>query len=240
MLIRTQKGLSLIELMIGLLVGAIVVAGAIKIFTGSAKNSSDNIKLSMLNQDLRVMMDIMVRDIRRAGYRYNASITNAPAFLNTIRHNPFTEINIEASDPCITYLYDKNTATPSIIDSSERMGFRLKNDLLQMRRTSTALPCANGIWESITTPKVKITQLTFTLDPDPPVLLNITQKKLHPTSAVVTCNVGDECLIIRNIKIGLTGELEEDATTTQTLTETVRVRNDQYCKIGSLSPRTCI
>ncbi|MEQ1636625.1 MAG: prepilin-type N-terminal cleavage/methylation domain-containing protein [Methylococcales bacterium] len=238
---KRQAGLSLVELMIGLLVGAVVVAGALKVFTGSAKNSTDNINVSMLNQDLRVMMDIMARDIRRAGYMlapavtmtipFSPTSTDASAFLNKIRYNPYVNIATENSGSCITYLYNKTPPNPAGVKTSERLGFKLDGNVLRMRRTATSLACGSGNWESITSPEVVITQLQFSLQE---TLLNI----FNPASTAVI--VGDQYLIIRNVIISLTGALKDDAGVTQTLTETVRVRNNQYCKIGGIAPRTCV
>ena len=65
---KQQAGVTLVELMIGLLVGLIVVAAGTNIFSTSIRGQTDNINLTRLNQDMRAMMDIMVRDIRRAGF----------------------------------------------------------------------------------------------------------------------------------------------------------------------------
>ncbi|MGZ8934443.1 MAG: prepilin-type N-terminal cleavage/methylation domain-containing protein [Methylobacter sp.] len=46
---KQQTGVTLIELLIGLLVGLIVVAGGISVFVTSVKGQTDNIKLSRLN-----------------------------------------------------------------------------------------------------------------------------------------------------------------------------------------------
>ncbi len=246
MFIKRQIGLSLIELMIGLLVGAIVVAGALKTFTGSAKNSKDTLDVTALNQDLRAMMDIMVRDIRRAGYVASPAITDTTAFLTTIRHNPFANINIESNGSCITYLYNKDSVNPNNVEDSERLGFKKVKDttfsppktVLRMRRSSSDLACNSGTWESITSSAVEVTDVTFTLEE---IALNVSRKQSNPTGAVEThCTVGDKCLFMRNVTIRLSGALNDDATVMQTLTETVRVRNDYYCTIGSLNPRVCI
>lgn len=191
MLIKRQKGLSLVELLIGLLVGAIVVAGAISIFTGSVRNSTDNINLTRLNQDLRAMMDIMERDIRRAGFVTSDPQTN----LNSVLNNPFldnqtvgatTDITIldydGGTDNCILYAYnrdddaDNNGVTdeiPSAVDSNERLGFRLDSGgELDMRQSgSTNDDCSNGSWQTITEPEVEITSLSFALDEH---VLNVT------------------------------------------------------------------
>jgi prepilin peptidase dependent protein B len=217
--IKFQTGLSLIELMIGLLVGTIVVAGGVSIFTGSARNTTENVKVSQLNQDLRIMMDVMVQEIRRAGHisvdlisgEPGLIISNESGFLNAMRANPFDEINIEQSGACITFLYDKTSTStsPGTVDNADRMGFKLVSDALQMRRFSTALACATSNastrWESITSPEVVITDLAFTLES---ILLNLTLKKAYPNAAVVSCNnpsphEHDQCIPVSGVATNL-------------------------------------
>jgi len=82
---KQQVGLTLVELMIGLLVGTIIIAGGLRVFTVVIRGQSDNVKLTRLNQDMRAMMDIMVRDIRRAGF-----VTSYPENnLSSLKNNPF-------------------------------------------------------------------------------------------------------------------------------------------------------
>ena len=61
-----QTGFGLVELMIGLLVGMIVVAAAGSILTTTLTSSNDNIKMARLDQELRQVMTMVSRDLRRA------------------------------------------------------------------------------------------------------------------------------------------------------------------------------
>lgn len=64
--IQRQSGFGLVELMIGLLVGMIVVAAAGSILTTTLTSSNDNIKMARLDQELRQVMTMLSRDLRRA------------------------------------------------------------------------------------------------------------------------------------------------------------------------------
>lgn len=167
-----QTGVTLVELLIGMLVGLVVVAGGISVFTTSLRGQSDNIKLSRLNQDLRSMIDIMARDIRRAGFVTDAPIAN----LASLKNNPFfddtttgatTELAVydyaSGNDNCIVYAYNVNNDSPPVVQSTERFGFRLDTNtgVLEMRRSgSTNEDCDDGDWATITEPEVEITGLT--------------------------------------------------------------------------------
>ena len=61
-----QTGFGLVELMIGLLVGMIVVAAAGSILTTTLASSNDSIKMARLDQELRQVMTMVSRDLRRA------------------------------------------------------------------------------------------------------------------------------------------------------------------------------
>lgn len=136
-------------------------------YIASIKSQSDNINLTRLNQDMRAMMDIMVRDIHRAGFA--TSHIDAISSLNNdfpaLRNNPFFDAvstgattDVATYDPgtctpnsppnicagsCIVYSYNIND-TPLIangierpINSNERLGFRLNS-------TTNALEMRNG------------------------------------------------------------------------------------------------
>jgi type II secretory pathway component PulJ len=61
-----QSGFGLVELMIGLLVGLIVVAAATSMLTTTLFSSNDSIKMARLEQEMRQVMTMLTRDLRRA------------------------------------------------------------------------------------------------------------------------------------------------------------------------------
>lgn len=63
---RRQSGFGLVELMIGLLVGMIIVAAALSLLTTTMASSNDSIKMTRLDQELRQVMTMLTRDLRRA------------------------------------------------------------------------------------------------------------------------------------------------------------------------------
>ena len=168
---KPSQGFNIIELMIGLAVGLIIVTAAISVFFTSMRSMADNTKLVRLNQDMRAMMDIMVRDIRRAGF-----VTSEVSNTSFLKNNPYfdsttsgatTDMAVHNTDTCILYAYNRDNDSPPVVDSNERLGFRLNTSTgeLQMRKTgATNENCVTvGEWETITEPEVGITGLTFTM-----------------------------------------------------------------------------
>lgn len=66
--IKTQKGLTLIELMIAVVLGIFITGGMIQIFTSSKQNYRVQENLSRLQENGRFAMDFIARDVRMASY----------------------------------------------------------------------------------------------------------------------------------------------------------------------------
>lgn len=68
MMMRTQRGFTLIELMVAVFVGAIVIAGIYVIFANSQKIFHQEGRISQAQLGARVGMELIKSDIQRAGY----------------------------------------------------------------------------------------------------------------------------------------------------------------------------
>lgn len=68
MYLNKQKGLSLIELMIALVLGLFLVAGVIQIFLGTSQTYRLTGDIARVQENARFALDILARDIRMAGY----------------------------------------------------------------------------------------------------------------------------------------------------------------------------
>ena len=103
------RGLSLVELMVGITIGLIVVAGATLL---TATQLSDNRRLlleTQVQQDLRAAADIIAREVRRGGYNAFAhSLTwdpDQPA-LQPIA-NPYRGLALNNGPEVVTYRYQR-------------------------------------------------------------------------------------------------------------------------------------
>lgn len=63
-----QRGLTLIEIMIALVIGSVLIAGAGKIFISSKRNVVAQFNLQQIQENARYALDLISRDLRRAGY----------------------------------------------------------------------------------------------------------------------------------------------------------------------------
>lgn len=254
MRVNKKSGFTLIELMIAMMLGLIVVGGALSIYISTIRSSSDVVKSARLNYDLDSVMQLMVNDIRRAGY-WGGTVAGSDA-----RTNPFTNgtANIQIpSSSCILYTYDYDGDGDlngnTVVETSEYFGFKLENNAIKVRSSKIAdNDCVGDGWESIVdTNKVKITRLEFSLSPiaaevGPPAIpalpqssqcLNITTDEVFSGScsnafsaaAGVTGKLvaGDEAAETRQVNIILTGEVLTDAAASKLATASVKVRNNR-------------
>lgn len=247
--INTQNGLTLIELMIAILIGLIMTAAAITLYVNYLKNTRDNVSLIKLNQDMRGVMDIMVRDIRRAGF----VTTNPETNFTCLQQNTFANINIRqtggstpiangTSGSCVLYSYNRNNNIPAgltcdanaflVAENTDRFGFRLSADNgIQMKSSgdiASASNCGTGSWETITEPDVTY-DVDFVMAESELDMTQMFADGVQVCNAGDDCNVcdaGNQCLTIRDVTITLQGTLQDG--TTQEIQEKVRIRNDKY------------
>lgn len=287
-----QSGFGLVELMIGLLVGMIVVGAATSILTTTLTSSNDNIKMARLDQELRQVMTMVSRDLRRAtawdgamdvarisladpltlsaasgtvqvtsskgnldsigdkanggklvfydgttlytgaistytavGEILNVSITTAwpasTAVLDGVSKGSWTILgpqpSITQSGDCILFAYDTD-ANGVISDGSpspnEFFGYRYistTSEKVVKIKTEHDADCSSSTagWSNLTDEDTVVIDF-FTITTTPTTVTNY------------GFNVG-----VREYKIVLTGKLKSDTSVVRTLTETIRVRNDE-------------
>ena len=245
---KNQKGLNIVELMVGTLVGLLVITGVMTVYLSAVKSSADTLKAAKLNQELNAAMSLMVRDIRRAGYYEGvaaADLTN-PYMVST-GANP-TNLDIKATNgPCILYTYDRDGTGTTADTATEFFGFRLNNNAIEIRTGAgdKTNSCTNGTWAAITDNSIiTINTLTFTTEhskclnsssaADPQANWSITTttstsfpcRDLTGTGYVLP-TTGDVLVETRHITIQIDAELTSDSVVSKSLQESTRVRNDR-------------
>ena len=231
---KKQKGFTLIEIMISLLLGLIVIGGALSIYISTVKGGADTGKSARLNYDLEAVMQFMVNDIRRAGYWGNA-VTGSNANLNPFT-NSTTSANIQVipASSCILYTYDADAdGTPN---NGEFYGFKLDSGTVKTSSANTVDDTGNcsktdSRWiDILDSDKVEVTALTFSEANSQ--CLNATTSIIYPSAcsvAVTAGNIttGQIAVEIRQIDIILSGRVKNDTAVIKTLSGTVKVRNNR-------------
>ena len=159
---RPSAGFSLVELMVGIAIGLVVLVGLSSVYINTVVGGRTTTASNQLSQELRALMDIMVNDLRRAGYSSGGVAGAANPFLAAT-----TAPRLEAG--CVLYSYDATFlgVTPGVPGDEDRFGFRLNADgVVQAVRpgtlASTATPCADAKWEPLTDEiSTEVTTLEF-------------------------------------------------------------------------------
>lgn len=166
---KRQTGFTLIELMIGITVGLIVLAATVSIYMTTVMSNSYIVKSARINHDLESVMNIMISDIRRAGYwglaRARTDGRDNPFNLQTPA-DATTDLEIPNAN-CILYTYDANS--DGTVDANEYYGFKLVNGALYMRisgATTDSTDCSDGTWEEfVYSDLITIASLNFSFLP---------------------------------------------------------------------------
>jgi type IV pilus assembly protein PilW len=216
-----QRGISLVELLVGLTVALVVVAGAAAF---SASQLSDTRRLlaeTQVQQDLRAAADIITRELRRVGS--NAYLNQALASVWTAATPAYgtnqTDIVISGGSQ-VDYRYNRSPGATLVT-----FGFRLNSNTIEYNLDG-------GGWQALTDAKVlKVTNFSITRTNGPAVQLPC--PKACPGGGT-GCFPSSQ---VRQLAVNIEGEAVADPNVKRSIQTTIRVRNDTV-STGS-SPQVC-
>lgn len=216
-----QRGLSIVEMMVGIAVGLIVVAAATLMVAGQLADNRRLLLETQVQQDLRASADLITRELRRAGFWKDADRSTGAAGETAARLAnpyataasaalPFTETVAQE----VTFSYAaKDPPDDNVVGDAERRGFRLRDGIIE-----TQLGAGN--WQPLTDPGVmKVTRFEITTRVQPVVL----------ECAVACPATTPDCqprLLVTDHTVLIEGEATFDPEVRRTARSTVRVRND--------------
>lgn len=218
------RGLSLVELMIGIAVGMFVVAAAATLVaTQLTENRRMQLELQV-QQDLRATADIITRELRRAASiaQFNdvANYVWTPGTLWQANDNVPAA---PASGPSTSVTFQQ-ARSPNGVGSS---GFRLDNGTVQTFLVGSG-------WQPLTD-TTTMTVTTFSIDLVSEGAIRVACAKL--------CDDGtDNCwptVTVRTYTIDITGRSTNDAQVVRSLRSSVRVRNEILEADPILGTRAC-
>ena len=210
-----QRGMSLVELLVGVALGLFLVAGAATLFVNHLGNSRRLLLEARLNQDLRAAADIVTRDLRRAGYWGNAlQGTVAIGSSSTTVANPYATVT--PGTGTITYDFSRDATENNTRDANERFIFDLNGGTIGMT--------INGARQVITDPDT-VTITGFTITP------TVTAVDIRDACAKTCTGGGCPTITVRQYLVTIAGSAARDANVTRTLQTRVRVRNDAFAGV---------
>lgn len=217
-----QRGMSLVELLVGIAVGLFVVAGATAVVGGQLGDTRRLLAETQLQQDLRAATDIIVRDLRRAGFTTGGQVFvdgdgTGPSQQNTTTAMTPDTPDVAADQVTYSYVRDVNMAGP--------FGFRKNGTVIQSDLGSGA-----G-WHDLTDSKVMSVQ-SFSVTPRIVATTIIPCPKNCPDGTTACWPTAS----VRELDIAITASSANDVNVVRTFEATVRLRNDRvnYNAAGGL------
>ena len=206
-------GLALTALLVSLLISTTVLAGVVAIYVTVIRGSSIIAQEDRLNQELRAAMDMLVNDIRRAGYWSEARPHGRPG--GDVIFNPFMNRDPKARAPeqrgvrdifihpggtaagsdCIMLSYDTPVATPH-----EVFGYRVHAGAVEMFHGGSdtqTRDCTGegGLWQRISSDEVVVEGLHFSFTIPPSGTF------LEAPDAVPVAHRSSQCLNTRTLAV---------------------------------------
>ncbi|MCY1287262.1 hypothetical protein D9M68_148570 [compost metagenome] len=106
---KQQKGLSLIELMIAILISSLLLLGVIQLFGNTTASDRTNTAMARVQESGRIALEIIGADARRAGYQGCSSSSNP----TTVGSLTFPAAALAAANKSVSFRYAtlSNTGT---------------------------------------------------------------------------------------------------------------------------------
>ena len=241
-----HAGLSLVELMVGSAVGLIVLTAVLTTYVAIARSSGEILDAAKLNAELWAAMDMLARDIRRAG-SWTAAFATREDELNpfTVRAgSPFTDINVLDGGKAIALSFN-GTFLGS--DDGSVFGYRLEDKALKALqcniKVSDPAACNTGSlatsgWERLTDDNtVLLDSLSFStkgsrchnLRTNTPWVIesDSTTPACDPSTSGYAAVAGDRLLEKRLINVRLQGKLKNRPDFIMVLKQAILVANDR-------------
>lgn len=219
-----QRGLSIVESMVGITVGLFVVAAAATIVSGQLAGNRRLLLDTQIQQDLRASADIIARELRRSGALRDgiaaATMWQPGAPMNTIDSAAAALTPVVGPTDTVTFQYQRTS------DVTE-YGFRLFDGRIQSK--------INDAWQDLTDANsMRITG--FAITPRTVATYRLPCPSVCPTTGDSSCW---PTVTVREIDLQIDGEAANDADVRRSIRGTVRVRNDAVTRDVSVLTGLC-
>ncbi len=207
------RGISLVELLVGVAVGLLIVAGGIVFMTGSWSEHRSLLLESRLMQDLRTAADVIIRDVRRSGY-WGASETGVwTAGASAVASNPYDAFSATADS--LAFRYSRDAIENDSLDTNEQFGFRLRSGVIELQLGS-------GNWQALT----DAATVTVTAFRVVPTTQWVSLEEACPVACPASAAGCPPRLAVRDVALEISGRAVADPQVLRTVRSAARLRND--------------
>jgi prepilin peptidase dependent protein B len=212
-----QRGLSLVELMVGAAISLFIAAAGATLLANNLRENRALMLEARLSQDLRTAADLVSRDLRRAGYWGSATEGVWAAGATRVSANPYAALApAAAASDAISFRYSRDATENQNVDANEQFGFRLHQGAIEMQLGA-------GNWQALTDiGTLKIT--AFSLVPSvQDISLESFCARPCAAGSAATCPPHQA---VRSFGLVITGQLANDPRLSRSVHSQVRLRND--------------
>ena len=210
---KIQRGLSIVELMVGITIGLFILAGASLVLTTQLGDNRRLLLEAQVQQDLRVASDLISREIRAAGYWGNAY----QQVWSVKMINPYsgTPLAATAGNSYLVYFRSLDEdpvggVENDVINDNEHGGFRLNANT-----GAIDMQLGSGNWQQLTDPAV-LTVTQFSLVPN---TVEVTVPASVPGGAPLK-------LCARDVVLTIVVQAVHDTAVRRSISNRIRLRND--------------
>lgn len=215
-LLKKQQGVTLIETLVSMAVGILLLGAAASVGLGSLAANKDMLANSNAQNELQNTMNIISKELRRAGY----SATEEPSQIaDGFRNIWFSGGTGKDNHTCAVFRYDRTPSNPNpllppgngIVATTDVRGIRLNSGKIELLTSTTdinaiAAGCAAaGTWEPITQTGFNFS--SFTMSYSETMLMDGTR-------------------MINTVTVNLTGSAKNG--NTQSLSQVIQLRNQPF------------
>jgi type IV pilus assembly protein PilW len=210
------RGLSLVELLVGIALALLIIAGGVTLLTGNLREHRSLLLESRLMQDLRTAADVITRDVRRSGYWAAAADGVWTQGASAVASNPYSAVApAAAASDNVSFRFSRDATENGSVDANEQFGFRLRNGALEMQLGA-------GNWQALTdSGSVTVTAFSVT-----PTTEQVELDAVCPVECPASSATCPPRLSVRSLALRITGRAVADAQVVRTVRSSARLRND--------------
>ena len=218
-------------MLVGVTISLFILAGAASVATSQVGDHRRLLLDAQVQQDLRLTMDLITRDLRRAAYWGRANNAIWSPSWTTSMGNPYTAfapLNSSTGSTQVTFQRSTDEVTGAllasennIVDAGEYGGFKY----VEGSHTIEVL-VSNGNWQTLTDPEmIKITQFA----------VRTSSQKVNVPCGAGPCSASNTVIgpggcklvqVMRNATIEIAAEATNDSSIKRSLSSKVHLRND--------------
>lgn len=224
---RRPGGIGLVEMLVTIALGLFLIAVTAGMLVSQLAEHRRMLLDTRLTQELRAVLDLVARDVKRAGYWGSATDATWSGGPATAASNPYQGLAPApgASDSRLGYAYSRDATEDQVVAGAERFGLRLNsgNRSADWRTSGAAIsPSDADTWQALNDPGVvRVTRISVTSREQTVSLADRCAIAACPASA-------PDCpprLALRQVEIEVEGVATTDPALTRRLRAQVSLRN---------------